>query len=283
LGESNLDSAARAIDQADALYIGAGAGMGVDSGLPDFRGDKGFWRAYPPFQKLGLNFIDLANPAWFSRDPELAWGFYGHRLHLYRDTVPHAGFERLRAWGEAKERGCYVFTSNVDGQFQAAGFDDDRIVECHGSIHHLQCSDPKRSDGQDHGIWPAEGIEVEVDEATFRATPPLPHCPKCNTLARPNILMFGDSGFNGTRTDAQQGKMSQWLRSLEGKKVAVIECGAGTAVPSVRWQCERLAATLDATLIRINPRESQGPDATISLAMGAEDALGQIDDLLRDS
>ena len=36
----------------DALLVAAGAGMGVDSGLPDFRGDEGFWRAYPPFAAL---------------------------------------------------------------------------------------------------------------------------------------------------------------------------------------------------------------------------------------
>src|SRR5262245_7510055 len=45
-----FDQAATAIRDADALLIGAGAGMGVDSGLPDFRGNEGFWNAYPPFR-----------------------------------------------------------------------------------------------------------------------------------------------------------------------------------------------------------------------------------------
>ena len=57
-----VDRAARAIATADALLIGAGAGMGVDSGLPDFRGNDGFWRAYPPYQQLGLDFIALTLP-----------------------------------------------------------------------------------------------------------------------------------------------------------------------------------------------------------------------------
>src|SRR5690348_10067591 len=76
--------AARAIADADAMLIAAGAGMGVDSGLPDFRGPEGFWRAYPAFAALGLRFEEVANPSWFRRDPALAWGFYGHRLNLYR-------------------------------------------------------------------------------------------------------------------------------------------------------------------------------------------------------
>jgi hypothetical protein len=53
--------------------------------------------------------------------PSRAWGFYGHRLNLYRKTVPHAGFDILRKWGEKMPLGYRVFTSNVDGQFQKEG------------------------------------------------------------------------------------------------------------------------------------------------------------------
>jgi NAD-dependent SIR2 family protein deacetylase len=47
-----LARAASALRTADALLVHAGAGMGVDSGLPDFRGPQGFWRAYPPMKDL---------------------------------------------------------------------------------------------------------------------------------------------------------------------------------------------------------------------------------------
>src|SRR5947209_15220312 len=114
--ETRLRAAAHAVRSADALLIGAGAGMGVDSGLPDFRGDAGFWKAYPPFR--GRRFAEMSNPHWFRADPQLAWGFFGHRLNLYRAAAPHAGFEVLRRWGERTPLGCFVFTSNVDGQFQ---------------------------------------------------------------------------------------------------------------------------------------------------------------------
>jgi NAD-dependent SIR2 family protein deacetylase len=110
-----VELAADVIKQADAILIGAGAGMGVDSGLPDFRGNEGFWKAYPPFGKLGLSFTDLAQPRWFHTDPAQAWGFYGHRRNLYRGTAPHAGFAILRRWVERMAGGSFVFTSNVDG------------------------------------------------------------------------------------------------------------------------------------------------------------------------
>jgi NAD-dependent SIR2 family protein deacetylase len=64
--------AANAIRRAKAILITAGAGMGVDSGLPDFRGDEGFWRAYPPLKQLGLSLVAMANPEWFRRNPRLA-------------------------------------------------------------------------------------------------------------------------------------------------------------------------------------------------------------------
>ncbi len=74
---------------ADSLLLAAGAGIGVDSGLPDFRGPQGFWRAYPGLKKSGLRFEQIANPEHFHSDPTLGWGFYGHRLKLYRETQPH--------------------------------------------------------------------------------------------------------------------------------------------------------------------------------------------------
>ena len=57
-------------------------------------------------------------------------------------TVPHRGFELLREWAERFDLDTFVVTSNVDGQFQKAGFGEDQVLEVHGSIHHLQCLIP---------------------------------------------------------------------------------------------------------------------------------------------
>ena len=99
------------MSKADALVITAGAGMGVDSGLPDFRGDKGFWKAYPPFR--GRTFEEISNPIGFESDPQQAWGFFGHRFNLYRATVPHRGFRVLLGWAQACTAGYFIFTSNI--------------------------------------------------------------------------------------------------------------------------------------------------------------------------
>ena len=93
--ESVLQQARSWLQQADGLLITAGAGMGVDSGLPDFRGNEGFWNAYPALGRRRTVFSDVASPDTFVSDPLLAWGFYGHRLNLYRRTLPHDGFRIL--------------------------------------------------------------------------------------------------------------------------------------------------------------------------------------------
>ncbi len=268
-----LHRAASAIAAADALVIAAGAGMGVDSGLPDFRGTHGFWRAYPVYEKLGLDFASMANPRWFERDPAFAWGFYGHRLSLYRATAPHAGFDLLRAWAARKEHGAFVFTSNVDGHFQKAGFDEERVVEIHGSIHLVQCVRGCP------GIAPADPFRIEIDPDTLRAKDPLPACARCGGVLRPNILMFGDGGWDEARSAAQEARLGAWLSGLGAARVAVVECGAGTAIPSVRHFSERLLRR-KAALVRINVREAEVPAGGIGLAMGALEALRGMDALL---
>lgn len=123
LEDAAIKRAAALIEQADALIIAAGAGMGLDSGLSDFRGKEGFWRAYPALREARIDFYSMVSPAAFRSSPERAWGFYGHRLALYRETTPHHGFDLLRQWGQRMPHGASVFTSNVDGQFQKAGFE----------------------------------------------------------------------------------------------------------------------------------------------------------------
>ena len=275
--EPLLNQAAQALRGADGLYIGVGAGMGVDSGLPDFRGKEGFWNAYPPVAQLGLSFSEMADPSWFDRDPEFAWGFYGHRLNLYRATKPHEGFDILRRWGEAMPGGAFVFTSNVDGHFQKAGFDVTQVNEHHGSINHLQCVE---NCGQE--IWPAMNFQVVVDESTLRAASPLPSCPACGQLARPNILMFGDWCWDPSRSDKQKIRHDKWLRKQEEGKMILIEIGAGMDIPSVRYQCEALLLDKRGKLIRINIRDSEVPAGNISLPIGGLEALRQIDAILDD-
>lgn len=271
---SDLERAATLVEQADALIVAAGAGMGVDSGLPDFRGQYGFWRAYPALRDAQLDFHDIASPSAFHSMPGLAWGFYGHRLALYRETQPHVGYKILKHWGSLMPHGARVFTSNVDGQFQKAGFDAECIYECHGSIHHLQCLRPCSKD-----LWSAQGFMPDVDgvRCWLRSQPPV--CPGCGGLARPNVLMFNDDGWIERRSAAQAGRLQAWLSDVS--RPVVIELGAGTAIPSVRHFSQRVIRQFGGRLVRINPHECVVPTRLdAGLPMGAASGLAAIVQLL---
>ena len=267
---------AQTLRSAEALVITAGAGMGVDSGLPDFRGDAGFWRAYPLYQRLGLSFVDAANPEHFERDPSFGWGFYGHRTNLYRQTVPHDGFRLMLDWIDRFRLPFFVATSNVDGQFQKAGYPEASILEFHGSIHHLQCTRPCSP-----RIW-ENREEFAIDEETMRADK-VPLCPRCGAAARPNILMFGDYGWIEERTRRQQERFRQFLAHHGGGRVVVVELGAGTAIPTVRLTSERIGALPGARVIRINPREPAISHPHLSLPCGALEGLRGIEEKLADT
>lgn len=271
MNSDTYKKSAELLTNADSILIAAGAGIGVDSGLPNFRGNQGFWKAYPPMKKLGLSFSEMANPQWFSLKPKLAWGFYGHRLNLYRSIEPHSGFKLLLDYANTRNEKYFVFTSNVDGQFQKAGFDEDRIVECHGSIHYCQCHA-----GCNDKIWHAKDTELIVDENTLETKNELPKCPDCGSLARPNVLMFGDWAWNRNRSYLQEKNFESWLNNINTSKLLIIEIGAGRTVATVRFKSESIFREFKCNLIRINPRDFDAPVGTIAIAENAKSGLEKI-------
>jgi NAD-dependent SIR2 family protein deacetylase len=286
LGETVTDERAHVVVQrvadlianAEALLITAGAGMGVDSGLPDFRSAQGFWRAYPPLEKLGLSFEEIAQPRWFAENPKMAWAWYGHRQQLYREAKPHAGYPLLREWGQGMPAGIFVVTSNVDGHFFFAGFPEARVVELHGSIHRYQCTTPCAA-----ALWLDDPPDLKIDLTTLQAFGELPHCPECGALARPNVLMFNDDAWIPSVTQEQKERYTDWLAGLHGRRVVIIECGAGTAIPTVRLAARRIAEISRGTLIRINPTITEGDESAIALRLPALQALTRIQQALPES
>ena len=283
--QGNIIRAATGIREANALLVCAGAGMGVDSGLPDFRGPEGLWKAYPPLKERGLTLPEVSTPHWFESDPVFAWGFFGHRRNLYNSTTPHDGFSILKRWGEAMPGGYFVNTSNIDGHFQCAGFAEEQVAECHGCLQFMQCCGTQHVDCAklDH-LWSSADVKVEVDEATLQAKKPLPSCPGCGGMARPNVLMFDDDTWVASRTDSQERRLHTFLDRVRssGQPYVVIEIGAGLAVPTIRMASEHaVGGKRQGTLIRINPREPEVPDARhISLATGGLHALTSIDEYM---
>jgi hypothetical protein len=93
--------------------------------------------------------------------------------------------------------------------------------------------------------------------------------------------MFGDYGWDDRRTSAQLARLNGWLQQVRRARMVIIECGAGTAIPTVRQTCEELAGSHHATLVRINLREPAVPEGHVGMAVGALAGLRAIDERLR--
>lgn len=276
MNDHSFERAARALKDAGALVITAGAGMSVDSGLPDFRGSEGFWTAYPMLGQRGVSFSAMANPTWFAREPRLAWGFYGHRYALYQATQPHEGYQTILRMAHDLGLPSFVYTSNVDGHFQRAGFDEEVVAECHGSLMHFQCARVCTEQ-----VWAEPDAHFDVDPETLELISPLPTCRFCGRLARPAVLMFGDSCWVETRTRLQIARYAEFLRRHAPRRPVVIEIGAGLHVPSIRSQTEQLGSSMGATMVRINTRDIEGPRGMIPIMASGREALLGIEEAVR--
>lgn len=273
--EQAARDAAQIIARADGILFTAGAGLGVDSGLPDFRGAQGHWRAYPALADKPQDYSELASRPALHNDPSGAWGFWGHSMELYRQATPHEGFSIMRRWGERAERGYFVFTSNVDGQYQKAGFDAMAIHEVHGSIHWTQCTSWRCKT-----VSSAAAIAPSLDRSNCRWVGELPRC-ACGAMLRPNVFMFLDGpNWREGRYLEQQERMRAWLKTV--KRLAIVEVGAGGAVPTVRMHGEKIvASTSEGRMVRINPKLSAvRRPVDVGLKLGGKDGLRLIDSLM---
>eukprot|EP01006_Ploeotia_vitrea_P008356 TRINITY_DN19813_c0_g1_i1.p1 TRINITY_DN19813_c0_g1~~TRINITY_DN19813_c0_g1_i1.p1 ORF type:complete len:300 (+),score=17.86 TRINITY_DN19813_c0_g1_i1:21-920(+) len=287
--EQQVKQVAQLIAEADALMINTGAGMGVDSGLGTFRGrHAGVW---PPLKELDMDYTDICDPCWFKEDPPLGWAFWHFCWKAYTESKPHRGYELLRDWAKDTPLGSFFFTSNIDGHWTRVGVPDSQLEECHGVVSWLQCARPCCEE-----IWPTPDLNhLELDEQGHRITNELPKCIRCGELARPAILMFGDWLYSGSdRERAATRARRDWEEDLARQpnepNLVVVELGAGTTVPTVRYQSEKTVSCFPkASLVRINLDQPQIPRSvleahpqSISLAMGALDACQAIEKAMAD-
>lgn len=222
-----LEKIADAIRSADGVIILAGAGMGVDSGIPDFRGSSGLWTAEKE------NFIKYASANAWVDHPLDTWNFYITRLINYSRNEPHSGYYDL----QRIHPHTFVITSNVDGHFARSGWDRDRIYEIHGNLEWIQCSKHCCTDLQPMPHF--EAPLTSLDDA--------PHCPHCGAVSRPAVLMFNDGYYVATLNMKQELRYVSW--EADRTNLVGIEIGAGTAVPSIRMMGESYTKML----VRINP------------------------------
>jgi len=267
--EHLLADASRVIKNAEAVLVCAGAGMSVDTNLPTYRDKEGFWNDYPFYRDIKKDYVAMASPYGFKSDVHFSWGFFAHQYRLYKDAVPHEGYYKLLNFLNGN-KDYLVVTTNVDGLFLKSGFPSAYLHEAHGSIHKLQCSRTCQ-----RVAWKIDNLDVKVDYSTMNALDPLPTCPSCGAVARPNMFMFGDTDDSYIWEETQESarRFREWKQKNMHKKVVMLEIGVGAEglKSHVKNYYKEFS---NATLIRINPKvDSSYSDDILKIQLGAKDAL----------
>lgn len=156
----------RSMGQVRSVVVLTGAGISAESGVPTFRGPGGLWRNFRA--------EDLATPEAFRRDPGLVWAWYNWRRGLIGGCRPNAAHRTLVDM-ESRLEELTLITQNVDGLHDLAG--SRNVVELHGNIWRLRCTAGCRAPWEDRAV-------------PLAAMPP--HCPSCGSLARPDVVWFGE-------------------------------------------------------------------------------------------
>ena len=152
------------LDDAERVVFLTGSGVSAESGVPTFRDHpEGLWARYRP--------EELATPEAFQDDPALVWGWYQWRRELIRKVEPNPGHVAIAGF-QATKCETKLITQNVDGLHQRAG--SRNPIEYHGNLFRERCT-------EDCGLIQA----VKHD--------PLPTCPGCGALARPDVVWFGEA------------------------------------------------------------------------------------------
>eukprot|EP01091_Cochliopodium_minus_P006844 TRINITY_DN16817_c0_g1_i1.p1 TRINITY_DN16817_c0_g1~~TRINITY_DN16817_c0_g1_i1.p1 ORF type:complete len:496 (-),score=100.31 TRINITY_DN16817_c0_g1_i1:28-1515(-) len=210
--EQNILTAKKMIKESSAILVIVGAGMSSDCGLPTYRGEKGVWTDNEIYEKFNLTIEQISDPSWFLQNPINAWGLYSQKIGVYRNSNPHDGYYKLLESLEKMNKNFFVFSSNVDGMFYRAGYQEDKIYEAHGSFSSLQCSKPCG----EH-TWDLKDLP-EYDKETLKVTEEkhLPTCQTCQQVARPNVSLFNDdnTSFVSSRIHKQKQRFLGWLSNF---------------------------------------------------------------------
>ena len=250
---------------ADAIIVAAGAGMSAEAGLPTYW-DNGLWSNTSEYD--GKDIRDFLSPKYLNDQPLKLATFYGNYLRDISAHFPHRGYYALRMLLEllAAHKGDpeshFVLTSNIDGYFEEAGFDQNRIVEHHGAIHWWQCLYNCQERVFDlsaeklHYCYQGDKSILDFPPecntkliSGIQSNRLLPLCNECAQPIRPNVRMFSDLYWCNKRTVSQEQRFQAWLKKRRRKKLVGLVIGVGETIPTVGNYCRHYCDSI----ITINP------------------------------
>lgn len=245
-----------ALERADAVLIGAGAGLSTAAGLT-YSGQR-FERYFSDFaQKYGIR--DMYSGGFYPFDtPEETWAWWSRHIFVNRYDVS-AGKPYLDLLRLVQNKDYFVLTTNVDHQFQLAGFDKKRLFYTQGDYGLWQCSKACHNKTYDNEAAVRQMVQ---DQRNMRIpTEQVPHCPVCGAPMTMNLrcddLFVQDEGWY-----AAQSRYDDFVRRHKNLHILYLELGVGFNTPGIIklpfWQMT--AENPHATYACLNMGEASCPD-----------------------
>lgn len=252
---AQIDRLQAALDEADAIIVGAGSGLSTAAGYT-YSGER-FERLFGDFAAR-YGFSDMYAGGFYSYDSlEEYWAFWSRYVMCNRyEPTPEPVYERLLAL--VRGRDYFVITTNVDHCFQRAGFDKQRLFYTQGDYGLFQCSRPCCQQTWDN----EQAIRAMVERQKDLRIPSelVPRCPNCGAPMTMNLRCDGtfveDEGWHRAAS-----RYNDFLRRHEGMRTLLLELGVGGNTPGIIkypfWQM--CAGNPQATYACINLGEAVAP------------------------
>lgn len=215
------------IETADAIVIGAGAGLSTSAGFT-YSG-KRFEKYFTDFIEK-YHFTDMYSGGFYSFPTlEEHWAYWSRYIYINRYmNVDNGTYKRL--FDLVKDKDYFVLTTNVDHQFQKAGFDKHRLFYTQGDYGLFQCSEPCCQKTYDNEKIIKDMLKFQQDMKIPAEL--IPHCPKCRKPMTMNLR--SDNTFvqdNGWYYAAE--RYEEFLRRHKNLHILFMELGVGYNTPAI--------------------------------------------------
>ena len=276
--KEKLSLARKKLEAADAVVVGAGAGLSAAAGL-DYSGDE-YRKEFADYIKK-YGFPDLYSSSFYEfPTEEQRWARWARHIDYIRFR-PGAMPLYKELYDLVKDKNYFVITTNVDAQFRKAGCDSSRIFEVQGDYGLMQCAvgcHPKLySDKETVENILAHSHDLTVDKEY------VPVCPVCggnmDVHVRKNQYFVQDKAW-----DEAASRYEEFMkRHADSGRVVLLELGIGYNTPAIiRFPFERVVYhNPNATLIRLNAEYPDGPAETASRTISFTENMGEVIDKLK--
>lgn len=279
--EEQTAAAAEMIKNADAVLIGAGAGLSTAAGLE--YGGKRFTENFSEFiEKYGSEYMRDMYSAGFYPFPteEAKWGYWSKHACINR-IEPDALPLYRKLYEMVKEKPHFVLTTNVDHQFWKAGFEDEVIFATQGDYGEIQCER-----GCHDKTYDAVDMFKQMNQARKDCLIPaymVPKCPVCGGSMAMHLRC--DQYFvEDEHWHQAAGRYAAFLKEYSGKNVVLLELGVGFNTPTIiRFPFEKMMReNRNWRLIRLNLKEAVVPESFGDRAVGInEDIAKTVEDVMQ--